>query len=116
MTGNNMLTSFNPFDAKTILDGIRRWVEIETPTEAPEKVNTLATMVAEGYRDLPATIERVAGHSGCGDHILARSSWGQDAPGILVLSHLDTVHPLGFIQRLPFRIEATAPSARASTT
>ena len=100
-----MLTSSNPFDAKTILDGIRRWVEIETPTEAPEQVNKLATMVADGYRDLPATIERVAGHSGCGDHILARSSWGQDAPGILVLSHLDTVHPLGFIQRLPFRIE-----------
>ena len=105
MTGNNMLKTSNPFDAKTILDGIRRWVEIETPTEAPEQVNKLATMVAEGYRDLPATIERVAGHSGCGDHILARSSWGQDAPGILVLSHLDTVHPLGFIQRLPFRIE-----------
>ena len=105
MTGNNMLKTSNPFDAKTILDGIRRWVEIETPTEAPGQVNKLATMVAEGYRDLPAAIERVAGHSGCGDHILARSSWGQDAPGILVLSHLDTVHPLGFIQRLPFRIE-----------
>src|SRR5258706_11451519 len=105
MTGNNMLKTSNPFDAKTILDGIRRWVEIETPTEAPGQVNKLATMVAEGYSDLPATIERVAGHSGCGDHILARSSWGQDAPGILVLSHLDTVHPLGFIQRLPFRIE-----------
>jgi glutamate carboxypeptidase len=98
-------TTSNPFDSRTILDGIRRWVEIETPTEAPEQVNQLATMVAEGYRDLPATIERVAGHSGCGDHILARSSWGQDAPGILVLSHLDTVHPMGFIERLPFRIE-----------
>jgi len=105
MTGDNMQKTSNPFDAKTILDGIRRWVEIETPTEAPRQVNKLATMVAEGYRDLPAAIERVAGHSGCGDHILARSSWGQDAPGILVLSHLDTVHPLGFIQRLPFRIE-----------
>ncbi len=100
-----MLKTSNPFDCKTILDGIRRWVEIETPTEAPEQVNKLATMVAEGYRDLPATVERIAGHFGCGDHILARSSWGQDAPGILVLSHLDTVHPLGFIQRLPFRIE-----------
>ena len=98
-------TTSNPFDSRTMLDGIRRWVEIETPTEAPEQVNKLATMVAEGYRDLPATVERVAGHFGCGDHILARSSWGQDAPGILVLSHLDTVHPLGFIQRLPFRIE-----------
>ncbi len=105
IAGNNMLKTSNPFDAKTILDGIRRWVEIETPTEAPEQVNKLATMVADGYRDLPATIERIAGHSGCGDHILARSSWGQDAPGILMLSHLDTVHPLGFIQRLPFRIE-----------
>jgi glutamate carboxypeptidase len=98
-------TTSNPFDSRTILDGIRRWVEIETPTEAPEQVNQLATMVAEGYRNLPATIERVAGHSGCGDHILARSSWGQDAPGILVLSHLDTVHPMGFIERLPFRTE-----------
>ena len=97
--------SSNPFDPKAILDGIRRWVEIETPTEAPEQVNQLATMVADGYRDLPVRIERIAGHSGCGDHLVARSSWGQDAPGILVLSHLDTVHPLGFIERLPFKIE-----------
>jgi glutamate carboxypeptidase len=95
----------NPFDCNTILDGIRRWVEIETPTEAPGQVNELATLVADGYRDLPVTIERVAGHSGCGDHLVVRSSWGQDAPGILVLSHLDTVHPMGFIERLPFKIE-----------
>jgi glutamate carboxypeptidase len=100
-----MTAASNPFDSKSILDGIRRWVEIETPTDAPGQVNKLATLVAEGYRDLPATVERVAGHSGCGDHILARSSWGQERPGILVLSHLDTVHPMGFIERLPFRIE-----------
>ena len=95
----------NAFDSEPILDGIRRWVEIETPTEAPDQVNRLATLVADGYRDLPVAIERVAGRSGCGDHVLARSSWGQDGPGILVLSHLDTVHPLGFIKRLPFKIE-----------
>src|SRR6202795_1827347 len=100
-----MLNSANPFDSKTILEGIRRWVEIETPTEAPEQVNRLADMIADGYRELPVTIERVAGHSGCGDHLVVRSTWGQDAPGILVLSHLDTVHPMGFIERLPFRIE-----------
>ena len=97
--------STNPFDSKTILDGIRQWVEIETPTEAPEQVNRLASLVADGYRGLPATIERVAGKDGCGDHLVARSSWGRDQPGILVLSHLDTVHPMGFIARLPFRIE-----------
>jgi glutamate carboxypeptidase len=99
------MTASNPFDSKTILEGIRQWVEIETPTEAPEQVNRLAALVADGYRDLPATVERIAGRDGCGDHLIARSSWGQDAPGILVLSHLDTVHPLGFIQRLPFQIE-----------
>ena len=98
------MTTANPFDAPPILEGIRRWVEIETPTEAPEQVNKLADLVGQGYRGLPATVERIAGHSGCGDHLVARSSWGQDAPGILVLSHLDTVHPLGFIERLPFRI------------
>jgi glutamate carboxypeptidase len=95
----------NPFDAANILDGIRRWVEIETPTEVPAQVNKLADMVADGYRDLPATVERIDGRDGCGDHLVARSSWGQDAPGILVLSHLDTVHPLGFIERLPFKID-----------
>ena len=95
----------NPFDSKSILDGIRRWVEVETPTEAPGQVNHLATLVADGYRDLAASVERVGGQNGRGDHLIARSAWGQDAPGILVLSHLDTEHPLGFIERLPFRIE-----------
>jgi glutamate carboxypeptidase len=104
--GGDMLTamSISPFDSTAILDGIRRWVEVETPTEAPEQVNKLATMVADGYRDLPVIIERVAGHGGCGDHLVVRSSWGQHEPGILVLSHLDTVHPIGFIERLPFKI------------
>src|SRR6266567_4224224 len=98
-------TTANPFSSIAILDGIRRWVEIETPTEAPEQVNKLADLVTEGYRGLPATVERVAGKDGRGDHLVARSSWGQDAAGILVLSHLDTVHPIGFIERLPFKVE-----------
>src|SRR3954447_9719604 len=93
------------FDCTTILDGIRRWVEIETPTENAAQVNELVTLVADGYRGLPATLERIAGTDGCGDHLIARSAWGQDRPGILVLSHLDTVHPLGFLARLPFSIE-----------
>src|ERR1700710_2831840 len=101
-------TSSNAFDSAAILDGIRRWVEIETPPAAPVQVNKLADLVASGYQDLPATVERVAGHSGCGDHLVARSAWGQDKPGILVLSHLDTVHPVGFIERLPFRIEGNS--------
>ena len=98
-------TSQNPFDAEKILDGIRRWVEIETPTEAPAQVNKLGELIAQGYDDLPASVERIEGRAGCGDHLVARSAWGQDAPGILVLSHHDTVHPLGFIKRLPFKVD-----------
>ncbi|VIO66688.1 M20 family metallopeptidase [Bradyrhizobium ivorense] len=97
--------SSNPFDAAAMLQGIRRWVEIESPTERPEQVNQLVDIVAEGYRGLPVTLERVTGCNGCGDHLVARSSWGQDSPGVLVLSHLDTVHPMGFIERLPFRVD-----------
>ncbi|MET4322127.1 M20 family metallopeptidase [Bradyrhizobium sp. RT5a] len=100
-----LMTGSNWFDTKTILDGIRRWVEVETPTDAPEQVNKLVSMVAEQYRDLPVTLERIACVDGCGDHLVARSTWGQDRPGILVLSHLDTVHPMGFIERLPFKVE-----------
>jgi glutamate carboxypeptidase len=99
------MTAQAAFDPIAILEGIRRWVEVETPTDHPAEVNKLATMVAEAYRGLPATIERIAGRDGCGDHLVARSAWGQEAPGILILSHLDTVHPMGFIERLPFRIE-----------
>ena len=43
--------SARPFDTRIVLDGIRRWVEIETPTDAPDQVNKLAAMVADGYRD-----------------------------------------------------------------
>src|SRR3954468_20924058 len=100
-----LMTGSDWFDSQTILDGIRRWVEVETPTDAPEQVNKLVSMVAEQYRDLPVTLERIAGVDGCGDHLVARSTWGQDRPGILVLSHLDTVHPMGFIERLPFKVE-----------
>src|SRR5215475_13566008 len=99
------MTAQNPFDSTTILDGIRSWVEIETPTDTPAQVNKLASLVADLYRGLPANVERIAGKDGCGDHLAVRSSWGQDAPGILVLSHLDTVHPIGFIERLPFKVE-----------
>ena len=99
------MSSSNPFDTATILEGIRRWVQIETPTEAPEEINKLMSAVTEQYRDLPVTTERVAGINGCGDHLVVRSAWGQDRPGILVLSHLDTVHPMGFSERLPFKVE-----------
>src|SRR6201988_2660058 len=98
-------TPQNPFDAEKILDGIRRWVEIETPTEDPSQVNKVGDLIAHGSGDLTARVERIKVRGGCGDHLVVRSAGGQDAPGILVLRHHDTVHPMGFIKRLPFKID-----------
>jgi glutamate carboxypeptidase len=83
----------NRFDTKLTLEGIRQWVEVETPTEAQQQINKLAEMVADGYPDLPAKAERVAGRDGCGDHRVARSTWGQDAQ-MYILSIEPRTQPL----------------------
>ena len=93
------------FDTATLLAGIRAWVEHETPTDAPAAVSALMAMVATEAAAAGARCETIAGRDGMGDHLLLRSPWGGEGPGILVLSHLDTVHPLGTLARMPFRIE-----------
>ena len=51
-------------------------------------------------------VERIPGRDQRGDHLRARTPWGGDGPGILVLGHLDTVHPIGALSsQLPFRID-----------
>jgi glutamate carboxypeptidase len=91
--------------AGDILAGIRRWVEIESHTADIDGVNRLMTCVAESYAVAGAKIERVTGRDGRADHLVVSSPWGGDGPGILVLAHLDTVHPRGTIEALPFRVE-----------
>lgn len=100
--------SNNPFklDAEQLVEGIREWVEIESPTTEPAQVNRLMDLVEGQLKATGAEVERIAGSNGFGDHLRARSPWGGAEPGILVLSHLDTVHPMGTLAgRLPFRIE-----------
>jgi glutamate carboxypeptidase len=87
-----------------MLAEIRTWVEIESPTTVSAAVNRLANVVEQSIKTTGAQVERIPGREGFGDHLLARSRWGQGNRGILVLSHLDTVHPIGFIERLPFKV------------
>lgn len=93
------------FTTEGLLAGIRGWVEHETPTDAPAAVSALMAKVAEEARGAGAKAEIIAGSGGMGDHLLVRAPWGGEAPGILVLSHLDTVHPMGSLARMPFRVE-----------
>jgi glutamate carboxypeptidase len=82
-------------DPDEILEGIRIWVEIETPSYDGEAVNKLVDKVEADMRAIGADIDRVPGQDGFGDILTTRTPWGGDGPGILVLSHVDTVHPIG---------------------
>ncbi len=96
-----------PFDAQELLDEIRSWVVIESPTTDPAAVNRMVDKVEADARTAKTVIKRVHGRDGYGDHLMVSSPWGsEDEPGILVLSHLDTVHAVGTLAGpLPFKVE-----------
>ena len=88
-----------------LLDGIRRWVEIESQTADVDGVNRMMDDAERIFRAEDAMVERIPGRDGFGDCLSVSSPWSGDGAGILVLCHLDTVHPRGTLDSLPFRIE-----------
>lgn len=102
-------------DADTMLAGIRRWVEIESHTPDHEGMAAMVALVEGSYAGAGARIERIPGRDGYGDHLVARSPWGE-GPGVLILSHLDTVHPVARCCASPTGSRATSPTAPASST
>jgi len=93
-------------ETKDLLDGIRTWVEIESHTPDIAGVNALADRISADYAKCGAGVTRVAG-TGYGDHLVVRAPWGgqSNTPGILIISHMDTVHPKGTLATFPFRTE-----------
>jgi glutamate carboxypeptidase len=95
-----------PFDADTMLAGLRPWVDCESPTFDAARVNAMMELAARDCALSGATIERIAGRMGFGDCVRAKFSFGHaDKPGILIMGHLDTVHPVGTLGVLPWRRE-----------
>ena len=92
--------------AATLAAGIETWIRCESPSSSPEALATMvalaeqhardagltATVTAEGPRNLPLL------------HVTNRAA-GDTRPGILILGHLDTVHPIGTLKQNPCRIE-----------
>ncbi len=93
--------------AEDLLRGAIRWTEIETHTPDIEALSRLLSIVAEEAASFGASVERLPGEGGERDHLLVSAPWGTgNEPYVLVLSHLDTVHPKGTIDgALPIRIE-----------
>ena len=93
-----------PFDTDQMLAGLQRWVETESPTFDVPAVNRMMDVAGADLAAAGATVERVAGPPGLGDCVRADFPHPRRGePGILLMSHLDTVHPVGTLARLPFR-------------
>lgn len=94
----------DPGPSEAILDGLREWVEIETPTTDPKAVNRLIDKAESGLRTAGATVARIAGRDGYGDMLRARIGHAE-GKGILIAGHLDTVWAVGTLAAMPFRVE-----------
>jgi glutamate carboxypeptidase len=89
-----------------LVEAISAWARIESPTHDPDGVNCMMDLVAAEVAEAPIAVERVPGRDGLGDMLILRAGPDQDAPCGLILSHLDTVHPIGTLEHhLPVRLD-----------
>jgi glutamate carboxypeptidase len=83
-------------------------VETESPSHDKASVDRVGALVAEEMRKLGAQVE-ILPNQETGDHVLARFlpspvGGGVAAEGrILLLCHMDTVFPLGTLEKFPYR-------------
>src|SRR5262249_53678174 len=100
-----MINGFN-FSTDALLAELLDWVRIESPTYDPAAVNRMQDFIAPRIGALGFSIERFAGRDGYGDVLLGRRPGRRDGPGILMIGHADTVHPVGTLtSKLPIRLE-----------
>lgn len=84
---------------------LKTLVETESPSSDKAAVDRVATLVIQECHRLGADVEIVP-NTQAGDHVIAR--WNTHAPAagsrgdILLLHHMDTVFPLGMLERMPF--------------
>ena len=94
-----------PFDTTEMLAGLRPWIECESPTYDATSVNRVMDLAGRDLAIMGAQVTRIAGRMGFGDCVRATFGHPSRAPGILVMGHMDTVHPLGTLAQLPFKID-----------
>ena len=93
-------------DSDAILGNIRKIVEIESPSRNAAGVNRVLETIARSFEGTGAASERELTTDSLGDILLVRCDPTRNEPGILVLSHMDTVHPVGTLaSKLTYRRE-----------
>ena len=96
-----------PFSETGIIEGLCRWAACESPTWDAAAVNRMMDIAGRELAMMGAVTERIPGRMGLGDCVRARFPHASppDTPGVLILAHLDTVHPVGTLAHLPIRRE-----------
>jgi glutamate carboxypeptidase len=85
-----------------LLSRIRRYVEIETPSGHAAGIDALASVIAEELVHLGADV-RSHDAPGYGRNLVASIEGAEpDLDPLVVLAHIDTVHPVGTLLRQPF--------------
>jgi glutamate carboxypeptidase len=82
-------------DSDAILRDIRSIVEIESPSRNVAGVNAVLEAIGRFFDGTGAACERQPTTDILGDILRVRCDPTRNEPGILVLSHMDTVHPVG---------------------
>jgi len=83
-----------------LVEAVRTLVEVESPSSdvaACERAVTAAAAMVQDWLGSPARIETHDGRP-----VLR---WGPDRPRVLLLGHLDTVWPIGTLERIPWAID-----------
>jgi glutamate carboxypeptidase len=88
------------------LDRLRVLVEAESPSGDPAAIARVAGVLAAAFREAGGEVaERPV--AGVGVHLVTRFAGRAPAERpVLILGHMDTVHPLGTVAERPFRVEA----------
>ena len=85
-----------------LIDLLRKFVALETPTAEKAAVDSLGSLVSQEMAGRGAQVQRHP-QTRVGDHWAG--TWGSGPGGALLLTHLDTVYPLGTLGRMPWREE-----------
>jgi glutamate carboxypeptidase len=91
--------------SERVLARARRYVEHETPSRAAEAIVRLAGEIEEDLVAGGAAVER---HDapGYGRNLVARVAGREpELTPVVILAHIDTVHPIGTLAQRPFRVE-----------
>ncbi|MBI4519962.1 MAG: M20 family metallopeptidase [Gemmatimonadetes bacterium] len=88
----------------TYLELLRQLVERESPSRDAQRNHELAALLATELASRGAAVERHPA-PGLGEHVLARVTGARAGePPLLAVGHMDTVHPVGTLARMPFAI------------